>query len=33
MKIGRYVRYRVRDVEAWEAGRTVDRRQRGGDAA
>ena len=24
LKIGRHVRYRLRDVETWEAGRTVE---------
>jgi excisionase family DNA binding protein len=24
LKIGRHVRYRLRDVESWEAGRTVE---------
>jgi excisionase family DNA binding protein len=34
MKIGRHVRFRLSDVLAWEASRTVDRsRDLGGDAA
>jgi predicted DNA-binding transcriptional regulator AlpA len=34
LKVGRYVRYRLRDVEAWEVARLVDRGHRlGGDAA
>jgi predicted DNA-binding transcriptional regulator AlpA len=33
MKIGRHVRYRLRDVEAWETARYVDHGQPGGDAA
>jgi excisionase family DNA binding protein len=34
MKIGRYVRYRISDVERWETAHTVDRsRDLGGDAA